>query len=74
MMKTNSEDRMDSESNEAAIRAGYAAVDYTGSACTNCGRCRVLNCRNGKRVCEKCCFDQVARDYDSVMLNMANGN
>lgn len=38
-------------------RAGYFSKDYTGNLCRNCGRNRVMNCANGKHVCEKCGWD-----------------
>lgn len=45
-------------------RAGYLARDYTGEPCTHCGRNRVMNCANGKHICEKCKRDQDAGAYD----------
>lgn len=31
-----------------------AWCDYTGDACPNCDRVRVLMTESGKRICEKC--------------------
>lgn len=40
---------------------GYA--EYDGTDCTKCGRQRVEKYANGRRVCEKCMWDQEAGDY-----------
>lgn len=40
--------------------------NYDGTTCSNCNRLRVLLCANGKRVCEKCAWDQEAADYAAV--------
>jgi ribosomal protein L37AE/L43A len=37
--------------------------DYDGTDCKHCGRERVMKCNNGRRVCEKCGWDQEADDY-----------
>jgi ribosomal protein L37AE/L43A len=50
-----------------AKRAGYKALDYTGTKCKNCGRNRVMNCENGKKVCEKCGWDNVAGEYTDYL-------
>lgn len=38
-------------------------ADYDGTSCRNCGRERVLSYTNGRRICEKCNWDQAAQDY-----------
>lgn len=38
-------------------------ADYDGSECRNCGRVRVLKYDNGRRICEKCNWDQATDDY-----------
>lgn len=48
---------------EDEIRAGFRAPDYTGDKCKNCGRVRVMNCVNGRHVCEKCHWDADRNDY-----------
>ncbi len=61
-------DMMDAYDKEVAaervIRDGYRAADYTGKPCANCGRNRVMNCANGKHVCEKCGWDADENNYD----------
>ena len=57
-------------SKEDKLRKEYASTEYTGVACEHCGRMRVLKCANGKKVCEKCYWNQDThshdRDYASV--------
>ena len=48
-------DREDEERRK--LIAGFRAFDYTGDKCKNCGRNRVMNCVNGRHVCEKCNWD-----------------
>lgn len=36
--------------------------EYDGD-CLNCGRERVLKYTNGRRICEKCNWDQDSNDY-----------
>ena len=48
-------------------REGYRASDYTGDPCNNCGRNRVMNCVNGKHVCEKCGWDNIAKEYTDYL-------
>ncbi len=48
---------------ERELRAGFRAPDYTGDKCKNCGRNRVMNCVNGRHVCEKCNWDADRNDY-----------
>ena len=48
---------------ERVKRAGYRAFDYTCEPCKNCGRVRVMNCHNGKHVCENCGWDADAGAY-----------
>lgn len=50
-------------SREDKLRHDYAVTGYTGDACTKCGRVRVERCNNGKRICEKCAWDQDAGEY-----------
>ena len=52
---------------EQKHREGFRAPDYTGEACNNCGRNRVMNCVNGKKVCEKCGWDNVAKEYTDFL-------
>ena len=55
------------EAAEKIVRDGYrTANDGYAGACTNCGRLRVELCRNGKLICEKCHWDQVAHQFDGV--------
>lgn len=42
---------------------GFYATDYTGNKCENCGRNRVINCVNGRHVCEKCGWDADQHNY-----------
>jgi ribosomal protein L37AE/L43A len=48
---------------ERVKRDGYRAFDYTGKTCNHCGRNRVMNCANGKHVCEKCNWDNDTNQY-----------
>jgi hypothetical protein len=43
----------------------HQGADYTGEPCENCSRLRVLLYENGRRICEKCNWDQAAHDYPS---------
>jgi len=52
---------------EQKHREGFRAADYTGVKCNNCGRNRVMNCVNGKKVCEKCGWDNVAMEYTDYL-------
>jgi len=45
-------------------KEGYLASCYCGYECKNCGRWRVMQCENGKEICEKCSWDQNAGCYD----------
>lgn len=38
-------------------------IGYTGEKCINCGRVRVIKFESGKRICEKCSFDQDKKEY-----------
>jgi hypothetical protein len=53
---------------ERKLREGFRAPDYTGNKCTNCGRNRVMNCVNGRKICEKCGWDNVADKYSEMDL------
>lgn len=33
-------------------------IGYTGEECIECGRVRVIKFESGKRICDKCSFDQ----------------
>lgn len=48
---------------EREKREGFRAPDYTGENCKNCGRNRVMNCVNGRHVCEKCGWDADKNEY-----------
>lgn len=52
------------EAEKKRVRDGYRASYYTTAKCKNCGRLRVLNCKNEKHICEKCKWDQDANEYD----------
>jgi ribosomal protein L37AE/L43A len=52
---------------EQEERDGYKSESYDGSSCNNCGRQRVMLCRNGKRVCEKCGWDQDKNVYSNYL-------
>lgn len=41
----------------------HGGADYDGNDCENCGRNRVLLYDNGRRICEKCNWDQVLDEY-----------
>ncbi len=45
---------------------------YTGENCNNkdCGRNRVIPYANGKRICEKCHWDQDAHEYDGTHMDI----
>ncbi len=43
----------------------HQGADYDGTDCKNCGRLRVLAYENGRRICEKCNWDQDGSDYAS---------
>lgn len=51
---------------EREKRDGYRG-DYTGARCLHCARLRVMACRNGKLVCEKCGRDQRANEYTDYL-------
>jgi ribosomal protein L37AE/L43A len=48
-------------------REGYRSADYTGNECEHCGRNRVMNCQNGKHICEKCGWDNDAHEYSDYL-------
>jgi ribosomal protein L37AE/L43A len=60
------------EATEKELRDGYRAAKegYEPDACKNCNRQRVELCRNGKRICEKCHWDQGAHQYDGTHREM----
>ena len=39
-------------------------IGYSGEECINCGRITVIKYSTGKKICEKCSFDQDKKDYD----------
>lgn len=53
---------------ERTKRDGFRAENYTGNACANCGRNRVMNCVNGRHVCEKCGWDADRNEYSEMDL------
>lgn len=53
---------------ERKTREGFRAPDYTGNKCKNCGRNRVMNCVNGRHVCEKCGWDADRNEYSELDL------
>jgi len=55
------------ENKRRGYHEGFRASDYTGLKCKNCGRNRVMNCANGKKVCEKCGWDNVAGEYSDLL-------
>lgn len=52
------------------LREQYAAASYTVDRCKHCGRLRVLKCANGKRICEKCGYDQDAEEFCEEYLEV----
>ena len=52
---------------ERKKREGFRAFDYTGNACKNCGRNRVMNCANGRHICEKCGWDADKNEYSDYL-------
>lgn len=48
-------------------REGYRSLDYTGKPCKKCQRNRVMNCRNGMHVCEKCGWDNDRDEYTDYL-------
>lgn len=52
-------------------RDGWRFLGYCNpeNGCPNCGRDRVGLYKNGKRVCEKCCWDMDRNTYDSDAHN-----
>lgn len=58
-------DREEKEREE--YRRGFNAFNYTGEPCVHCGRNRVMNCINGKKVCEKCGWDNIANCYTDFL-------
>lgn len=63
-----------SDREEQQKREAYTPVSlgYCENACNNpdCGRSRVIEYRTGKKVCEKCHWDQDANDCDFTHLDM----
>ena len=39
-------------------------LGYLATECINCGRARVIKYSSGRKICEKCCFDQDKKEYD----------
>lgn len=54
---------------ELVIKAGFRAENYTGEKCINCGRNRVMNCLNGRHICEKCGWDADRNNYSELEIN-----
>ena len=53
---------------ERKTREGFRSFDYTGEPCKNCGRNRVMNCHNGRHICEKCGWDADRNEYSELDL------
>ncbi len=51
-------------------REGLRFDLYESKPCPNCKRVRVGKRKNGKRICEKCCWDVDAKSYDSDALSL----
>lgn len=49
-------------------KLGLHFENYEAEPCPNCGRLRVGRRNNGKRICEKCCWDIDAKNYDADAL------
>ena len=62
--------RLSWDAAEQQSRDDHAHVRYLDIACANCGRERVEQLANGKIVCEKCSWDQIAGDYDAEHLSL----
>jgi len=64
------EDLEENDRKEREQREAYhpAESGYCGE-CENCHRQRVELCNNGKRICEKCHWDQEAHAYDGKHLD-----
>lgn len=56
-------------SREMKERDGWSG-HYDGTECSRCGRERVMKCSNGKRVCEKCGWDQDANGMSAMPRDM----
>lgn len=56
------------EAQESSTREGFRAKDYTGDPCNNCNRVRVMNCNNGRHICEKCGWDADLNKYSELDL------
>lgn len=52
------------------MREGLRFDTYESQSCPNCGRTRVAKRKNGKRICEKCCWDIDENAYDSGALSL----
>ena len=50
---------------EDPLHWSHGGSDYDGTTCKGCGRLRVLLYANGRRICEKCNWDQHFDDYAS---------
>lgn len=53
-----------------ATRQAYRPQGYLAVRCSNCTRSRVELLANGKRICEKCHWDQDKHEYDYVHLDL----
>ncbi len=40
-------------------------IGYDRNNCINCGRQRVIRYSSGRRICEKCAFDQDKKEYET---------
>ena len=43
---------------------GEYITEYTGESCPNCGKVRIIHCRDGKDRCAKCSWCVRDNDYD----------
>lgn len=48
----------------------HGDYDNRETGCINCGRFRVIKCANGKRVCEKCGWDQEKNEQSDMPSDM----
>ena len=64
------ESMFESEDRERELREQHMPANdhYTGDSCENCARNRVELLKNGKKICEKCHWDQDTHKYDGFCL------
>jgi ribosomal protein L37AE/L43A len=49
------------------VSMGYRSDSYSGESCKNCSRQRVMLCYNGRKICEKCGWDQEKNEYSDYL-------